>query len=236
MLLPVPADAYVPIREETVPGLSHPDCPGQDVTFVVYQKTTESGARSRVTRTLTGAAFCTGSGAWIPAMAWTAEMERAYRTAAADAPRMPPSSRWKRRFVVIVSTAAAIAALAILGLFWVADLLPGQMNPYEASQARIAAVRAAPSAGDFVQANAPDPRVPVRWYVVRAVTPDAVELQAQAETRAAPVQFETPDPTAFTFSGETLRIPRASFLNDHRFGEYDLMMVVFDALPADADS
>ena len=221
---------YEPVAEEDAPTLWPPACAGRGVTFVLFQKHTESPYAVRATRTVTGAARCTASGEWIPAMAWTAEMERAFLDLRAATP-VAASRRFQRRFVVSAAVALAVAVPLIGGMLWVGT----RPNGYERAQTRIAAVAAAPSVGDAVQA--PDPAAPpgtlaLRWYVVRSVAPAAVAVQAAAATSED--AYAEPDLDPGDFTGPTLRIPRAAFLLDGFLGAPGAPAVVTNAFDADA--
>ena len=222
---------YRPVAEHAEPTLWPPACAGRGVTFVLLQEHTWSPFTVRTTRRVTGAAHCTATGEWIPAMAWTAEMEQAFLKARKTVRLAPASTRLQRRFVRILAVALAVAIPVLGAILWAAT----RPNPYELAKVRVAAVAAAPAVGDLVQAQ--DPAAPagtlhLRWFIVRAVTPEAVALQAAPEESAG--DYTVPDLGPDAFTGPSVSVPRAAFLADGFLGAPGPMCIVLNAQPADA--
>lgn len=213
---------YTPVGEHSEPTLWPPVCAERGVTFVLFQKHTESPFVIRTTRTVTGAARCTATGDWIPAMAWTAQMEQSFLGAKATARAVPASLRLQSGFVRILAVALPVGVLIAAALVWFAT----RPNSFQQAEARIAAVAAAPAVGDVVQVQLV--RDTAVWYVVRAVTPVEVRVQSAdyASTGTTPVPSD--------FPGSLISIPRAAFLADGFLGAPGPMSVVRNAFPADA--
>ena len=220
---------YVPVAERTFANVEHPMCEG-GATVVAFQVHEDTPTFYRVTKRITGAAHCATTGEWVPVLAWNAELERAFRDLASEAPRDPASRRYKRRFWIVVGvTALLLAGLAVAS--WViirSELAP---NAYQLSQERIAAVAAAPSPGDLVAVTGPEGMAAQQWLVVRAVTDGAVELQAYDATVEG--MFEVPELDAARFTGPTRLVPREAFLADGMLGDPEAPAPVTNALPDD---
>lgn len=208
---------YTPIATETRPGLSHPDCPGGGVTFVVFQKSVETAFSDRTTATTTGAARCTATGADLPAIGWTDEMERDFERVRAAAPLAPASYRVKPEIKRAFAIGAVVLTLLSVGIWYGVDVFVGDID---AANARVAALAADPRPGDVFQAYDPtasttggdDPVTQYRWWIVRRITDDALDIQADAQ----PSDFSPsePDLDVGAFSGATMTVQRAGFLTD----------------------
>lgn len=221
---------YSPVAEETVRDLSHPDCSGGEVTFTVFQKTVETPLSVRTTATVTGAARCAGSGQELPVVSWSDEMERAFQRVRAAAPLAPTSFAWTPQGRLVYRIFLfGIPLLAVL--FGAALALSSRMIPtaLETAQERVDAVAAAPKAGDLLQlddggsASAPA----YRWYVIRSVGADTVELQGYDERSVS--DFAVPDLAMSRFTGSSLSAPRAGFLDDHVVRTADRPILVVNA-------
>lgn len=228
---------YVPIATETVASLSHPDCAGGGVTFTLFQKHRVTDISTRVTRTVTGAARCASTGQEIPVMAWTHEMERTFQALKARAPIAPPSYRMEP--LVKRALLGGMLAVAVLGVGFMA-VASIRVGGLEEAEPRIAAVEAAPAVGDLVKVATADDGQPAlldpdtrfRWYVLRAVTDDAVTLQAY-ETTASP-SFDAPDLRPDGFTGPTETVPRDGFLQTGMLDLSGQPALVLDAYTHDA--
>lgn len=222
---------YEPVLTETVSTLSHPDCDG-GVTFVVYQKSVETAFSNRTTRATTAAARCARTGTEIPAMAWTDAMERALEGVRARATLAPASYRIKPEVKWGFAAGAVALTLASIGTsYWVDNLVGG----LEDGDARVAAVAAAPAAGDYVLASDPggssdgEPRY--HWYVLRSVTDEAVRLQPDPAPWGLDLGATPPDLRRFT--GATVTVPREGFLQDGRIELPEGSVPVWNALKSD---
>ncbi len=220
---------YTPVTTETRPGLTHPDCPG-GVTFVVYQKSVETAFSNRVTATTTGAARCTTTGADLPAVGWTDEMERDFERIRSAAPLAPASYRVKPEIKRLVAVLLVVLTLASVGIWYWASAFVGNIGT---AHARVFALAADPRPGDVFQAVDPTttegdaPAVQYRWWVVRRITDDAVDVQADAQPSSfTPAE---PDLDAGAFSGPTMTVQRAGFLSDGRFDLGDESVQVVNA-------
>lgn len=207
---------YTPVAVETMPGLSHPDCPGGGVTFTVFQKTVETPLSVRTTATTTGAARCATSDDDLPVVSWTDEMEYAFERLRATAPLAPTGFRWTHAGTLVLRI--FLIAIPLLALVFVgADLAAAFLVPtsLETAQARVDAVAAAPAAGDLLQLDdSEDASAPAyRWYVVRSIDAATVELQGYDARSVS--DFAVPDLAPDHFTGPTLSVPRAGFLGDH---------------------
>lgn len=229
MYVPATTERFLILQEVPAPTIAHPECAG-GVTFVLYQRVTESGVGRRVTGTVTGAARCSASGAWVPAMAWTDDMERAFRHAAGTAPKRPAGYRFHRRFLVIAGVTAVVLAAALAGLWRV---MLGGPGTYAAAQARVAEVAASPEVGDRVLVSTPDVAGEggAVWHVVREAAPEAVRLQAYRE--ATLVDYGRPDLDPGGFTGPALSVSPEAFLRDGLLGLPGLPYPVLNAAPAD---
>ena len=222
--------SYVPVADEAFPEIRHPSCPGS-VGIVAFQVHTETRLARRVTKQLTGAAYCTETGAWIPVLGWTREMERAFRDLARRAPRAPTSRTLTRRFWGLMAFIVLVVALAAAAMVWVWNTYgDGGENSYTRAVERVEAVAADPSPGDRVAVTAPDAPALTLWYVVRDTSDASVEIQAYE----GPVEgaFDLPDLDAARFTGPTLTIDADDFLADSFLGTPDQTLVL-NAVPAD---
>ena len=225
---------YTPVATETVAALAHSDCDG-GVTFVVYQKSVETAFSNRVTKTATGAARCAATGTEIPAMAWTDEMERDFARIKAEARLAPTSYRVKPEIKRMFAVLAVVLTLVSIGIWYHTDNMVAGIGD---DKARVAAVAAAPAVGDYVLIADPELSRNARgveetrfhWYVLRAVTDEAVALQADPAPWGWISGIVDQDPARFT--GETLTVSRASFLKDGRMDVGDASVPVVNAIAA----
>lgn len=225
---------YTPVTTETVASLSHPDCDG-GVTFVVYQKSVETAFSNRVTRTATGAAHCARTGAEIPAMSWTDDMERAFTQLKAEARLAPASYRVKREIKIAFGLALVVLTMVSISIWYNADRMIAGLGD---DDARVAAVAAAPAVGDYVLAADPElsrnargvEETQFHWYVLRSVTDEAVELQADPAPRGWVSGVVEQDPARFT--GDTLTVPREAFLTGGWMDIGDASVRVVNAIAA----
>lgn len=210
---------YTPVASETRPGLAHPDCPA-GVTLVVYQTSVETAFSNRTTARTTVSARCTGSGADLPVVGWTDEMARDAERLRADARLAPTSYRVKREIKIAFGVGAVVMAI-VTAVGWMR--LDGFIADIGTADARVLALAADPRPGDVFQAydaeasttTGDHPVTRYRWWVVRRVTGDAVDVQAEAEP--SPFIAAEPDLDAGAFSGPAVTIPRTGFLSDGRF-------------------
>ena len=222
--------SYVPIADEAFPELRHPSCAG-GVGFVAFQVHTESRLSRRVTRKVTGAAYCAETGDWIPVLGWTREMERAFRDLSRRAPRAPTSRTFTRRFWGLMAFIALVFALAAAAMVWVWNTYGDESeNSYTRAVERVEAVAADPSPGDRVAVTSPDDPALALWYVVRDADGGRVEIQAYDSSVGS--VFELPDLDPARFTGATLTVDADDFLTDSFLGTPEQTLVL-NALPAD---
>lgn len=221
---------FAPVGARTFADVQHPMCEG-GVTVVAFQRRTFTPLVHRTTKKVTGAAHCATSGRWIPVLAWNAEVERAFRDLSKEVPLAPTSRTYTPRFWKLVGVMAVIVAVAAGAVTW---LIRSELGPndFQRAQERVAAVAAAPEAGDAIATPAAEPQgdAHVQWYVVREATPEAVTLQAY-DTPLGDA-YGTPDLAPERFTGGTLSVPAGAFLADGLLGT-EAPAAVYNAIPAD---
>lgn len=172
MRSPIRTLRYLPLARKTDPRLRHPECPGEGVTFVLYQKEIQTPFWTRLTRAVAAEARCARTDRRIPVMAWTDEMERAARVALSDPPRRASRFQFKPNALRVFAATAAVL-LVTTAVIWAR--LPTARVPDAA--ARIATVAADPSPGDRLRTETPGTPGSGRWWVIQAVSTDSIAIR-----------------------------------------------------------
>ncbi len=106
-------ETFEPIYKAAPKNIRCPNCDVKDnVEITVYQKHIDTGLIYKVTKKLSGTAYCSSCYTDLPNVKWTTEIENAFEHLKTEAPIEKPYAKWSLAFKLLLGF-LAIAFIAI---------------------------------------------------------------------------------------------------------------------------
>ncbi len=216
---------FEPLTQQTVP-LNHPDIPGEQIVFTLYQRIVDSLFGTRTTADVSASARGSMSGRDLPAHTWTPQMHQAFEELSRAVTKQPSGFSMSAIGYVLIAIVLAIlggGAWQCAGVMLVDTV---DQENYDGAKTRVRALAAAPSVGSALLVGEPDGRS-FRWHVIRAADAERIELQAASTT--VEMSVELVEPSTLQFDGATLSIPKSEFLAEDLLRIEGMPRIVFNA-------
>ncbi|SDF54119.1 hypothetical protein [Cellulophaga baltica] len=207
---------FEPLHKTIVKDIKCPNCQAKDhVEIVVYQKHTDTGWIYKVTKILTGTAYCLNCNTDIPNVKWTPEIESAFEKLKTESPVQKSYIKLSFLFKLLLCFLAIMAVVIAYFIYSLSNEGKIKQKILQTPTVNNKLLISHAVREDYTKTN----DLGNSWAVIKKIDGDTIIIQFS--TQKVPLeQLNDSEPPKTSYDGKIYKIKKEAFQNEEKITEY----------------